>query len=393
MATISTTRSYITGELLLDSDFDAFLNDIETFLNVTKVNDDNIQDSGLAASQKLANATITTVKLLDANVTVDKLDTGAVATAKLDVNLVTTDKIAATTLLSGDLADEAITADKLAADVTPNIRPLSSISFMTPGSHSWTVPSNVYQLLIEGCGGGGGGGGGGGSAGSISALGSPYNLCKPGTGGGSGGSAYLLLSRVNVTPGQILAIFVGSGGAGGAGGPASGGSASQVLDLDSTLGGTGANGSDSTVAVAGGSTLATFPGGTGGTGGRAYIYTYSSPIHGIGGSEEGENGYIVSYGTYGNGGNGGRSKECGAQTNGGTTFNIAGVSGTSVSDGFGDFSYGGTGGHVASPTRTYGTGGGGGGGAGGLPLSSFNGAGIPGGQGGNGAPGIIKIWY
>ncbi len=56
MATLNVRREYADGDILLESDLDAFLDDIETFLNVTKIDDDNIQDLGITGSTKLKNA-------------------------------------------------------------------------------------------------------------------------------------------------------------------------------------------------------------------------------------------------------------------------------------------------------------------------------------------------
>jgi hypothetical protein len=85
MASLSVTRSYADGEILLENDLDAFLDDIETFLNSTRINDDNIQDSGITGSSKIVNASITGAKLAN----------GAISTIKIADDSVTKDKIAA----------------------------------------------------------------------------------------------------------------------------------------------------------------------------------------------------------------------------------------------------------------------------------------------------------
>lgn len=79
MATISITKSYLDGEILLEADLDNIKDDVETFLNVTGINDDNIQAAGITASSKLIDATITTAKLADDCVTAAKIAATAIS--------------------------------------------------------------------------------------------------------------------------------------------------------------------------------------------------------------------------------------------------------------------------------------------------------------------------
>jgi hypothetical protein len=58
------------------------------------------------------------------------------------------------------------------------------------GNSTFNVPANVYSITIEVYGGGGGGG----------------------TNGGGGGGAYSIRQNIPVTPGEPIAVFVGSGG-------------------------------------------------------------------------------------------------------------------------------------------------------------------------------------
>jgi hypothetical protein len=85
MATLTVTRSYEDGEVLVRADLDAFLDDIETFINVTKIDDDNIQTSGITGSTKLAASSVTSAKIRN----------GAITSAKIADDAVTRDKIAA----------------------------------------------------------------------------------------------------------------------------------------------------------------------------------------------------------------------------------------------------------------------------------------------------------
>lgn len=83
MPQLSTSKTYADGDILFESDLDQIRTDIETFLNVTQIDDENIQDSGITGSTKLVDATVTTAKLAASSVTTTKLDTNAVTDAKL----------------------------------------------------------------------------------------------------------------------------------------------------------------------------------------------------------------------------------------------------------------------------------------------------------------------
>jgi hypothetical protein len=126
MAQIDVRRLYADGDILLGSDLDAFLDDVETFLNITKINDDNIQDNSITASSKLADATVTAAKLASNSVTTAKINDLAVTTAKINDLAVTTAKVDALAITAAKLAADAVetakikdlnvTAGKLAAD-------------------------------------------------------------------------------------------------------------------------------------------------------------------------------------------------------------------------------------------------------------------------------------
>lgn len=83
MATIAITKSYADGSILVEADLDNIKDDVETFLNVTGINDDNIQTGGITASSKLVDASISTAKLADSAVTTAKINNDAVTAAKI----------------------------------------------------------------------------------------------------------------------------------------------------------------------------------------------------------------------------------------------------------------------------------------------------------------------
>lgn len=115
--------------------------------------------------------------------------------------------------------------------------------YQTPGTFSFTVPSGVFTLSRVRLWGGGAGGRGG-------------TTSTVGTSGGGG--AYADISRVPVTPGQVIPLTVGAGGAAGA------------------VGESGANGGTSAFGV-----FASAPGGNRGESGSGGAVTAAPTISGV----------------------------------------------------------------------------------------------------------------
>lgn len=81
---LSITKNYQDGTTLTETQLDTALTDVETFVNTTKLDSDNIQDGGLDADTLASNA-----------VTEAKINSGAVTTGKIADNAVTHAKLAA----------------------------------------------------------------------------------------------------------------------------------------------------------------------------------------------------------------------------------------------------------------------------------------------------------
>lgn len=113
MSTLSITRSYNDGEVLVEADLDNICDDVETFVNTTKISDDNIQDSGITGSTKLLNQSVTAAKLGSASVTTAKIDDLAVTAAKLAADSVTTAKILDANVTVAKLATDSVTTVKI----------------------------------------------------------------------------------------------------------------------------------------------------------------------------------------------------------------------------------------------------------------------------------------
>jgi hypothetical protein len=79
------------------------------------VTTEKIVDSNVTAA-KLASDSVTTVKILDANVTADKLASNSVTNAKIADSAVDTAEIASSAVTTAKIADSNVTADKLASN-------------------------------------------------------------------------------------------------------------------------------------------------------------------------------------------------------------------------------------------------------------------------------------
>jgi len=216
MATIDIPRTYEDGEILTEADLDTAFDSVETFLNVTRINNDNIQNNGIdgglklltasVTAAKLASNSVTTAKIVDANVTNAKLADNSVSTTKIQNNAVTNDKMADDSVDTDELVDASVTVAKLASDVTDLINDssseLQSQTFTSSGTFTVPLlPIPITKVFVLGCGGGAGGAGG--TAGGLG-------------GAGGGGCVPSIHPVIGLTPGNNITVTIGSGGAGGA---------------------------------------------------------------------------------------------------------------------------------------------------------------------------------
>lgn len=153
MATLVLTKQYQDGQLLYAADFDVWLSELETFLNVTKLDGNNIQDESLTASRILRDLSLTTAKIDDLAVTTDKIASDAVTQAKLASDSVSTDKIVDEAVTTAKVADESVTSLKV--DATPAIERrtlnpngvLSNICTNASITHSQTASVAIPNLV------------------------------------------------------------------------------------------------------------------------------------------------------------------------------------------------------------------------------------------------------
>jgi hypothetical protein len=264
-----------------------------------------IKDLGVNTAQLAADA-VTTVKILDLNVTADKL--------------------------AG-----SIPASKLA--FSPS---LTRVATFTAAAQTYVVPSTIVGRIvaITGCGGGGGGG-----------SGSSANPANNTTGGGGGAGGQVGTAYRPITFGDTITMTqLGAGGTGGA----------AVAGVSN--GNAGNNGTATIITCSGvNSWTVTFYGGMGGPGGTSSSYTNSNKTF-FGGTSSSQGGDCTT-GVFGSPTAGYSS----AYAVGGAAGAV-GPSGTGGTGGGAAIGTGGTGGNgVPSVGGTAGanTGGGGGGGGGG----------------------------
>lgn len=244
-------------------------------------------------------------------------------------------------------------------------------------SQNWTVPAGVYSIEIRATGAGGSGGKS--NANTVNSGGSG--------GGGAGGTGFCIL---NVTPSQVIEVIIGAGGVGTTTGSQSGGNTLVTAGNLPVLAVTGG--------FAGQDSSGTGAGGSAGTGGEPRILFRSAAIvkggnggNGSGNSSAGISGFkpvifditganpltaTTSTGTAG--GTGGSNRFAGGgggssiYGNGGAGANGVNIAGAAIAGG-------------NAPTTSYGAGGGG---ASGIGSSAIAAA-----AGGNGANGIVEIFY
>lgn len=167
MPTLVITKSYADGDILFEADLDNIKDDLENFLNVTKINDDNIQSAGITGSTKLVDASVSTSKLASASVTTSKIADDAVTTGKIIDSAVTTAKIADNAITSAKApvggftsafyADASVTQAKRSASnyqlssSSGNSGQTTSTSFTDVTNLSVTITTNGRPVMVGIC--------------------------------------------------------------------------------------------------------------------------------------------------------------------------------------------------------------------------------------------------
>ncbi len=336
MATFSRIKIWVSNEVLTASDLNAEFDNIIVNMSPTGIEDASANVSAMQAStspgglgteslatsllgeiqriryvlKRFVNLDLTqqwyesaTRSFADLNVDTADIEDDAVTTAKILDRNVTGIKIALATVELENLAASAIPPEYGILEQTFTV------------NDNFLVPDGITEIIADGCGGGGGGASGGASSGGA------------GTntgGGGGGGAAPQQVVSISTTPGEIIAIAIGTGGAGGAGSagdgnPGSDGNFTTISALSGTYrfaGGVGGKrGLDTGNGATPGARSDFYGGSYGGAGGikgnaGANGFAGISSVGGTAGTSSGANsgggggGGGSCYGTGGAGGNG-----------------------------------------------------------------------------------------
>ncbi len=155
MPTVSLTKSYADGVDLTESQLDDLKNSIETALNTTKLDSDNIQTGGISAgalatgavtTAKLDASAVTTAKITDSNVTTAKIADSNVTTVKINDLAITTAKINTAAVTQAKLASRTVTTDGTDPGAGGVVFSASSGTFSTD-STSYTDVTNLSVTL------------------------------------------------------------------------------------------------------------------------------------------------------------------------------------------------------------------------------------------------------
>lgn len=133
MPAFSMTKNWDDGTALTESQLDDIKTSVETFLNVTKLDSDNIQTGGISTAALATNA-VTTIKITDLNVTTGKINDLAVTTGKINDLAVTTAKI----------DDLGVTTGKIAAGAVTQAKRASLDEVLSSSSGNFTMASTSY---------------------------------------------------------------------------------------------------------------------------------------------------------------------------------------------------------------------------------------------------------
>lgn len=149
MPVLTLTKNYEDATLLLEDDFNVFLDEVEALLNTTKLDGDNILDAGITANLKiLSNTTtaakvqanaVTTVKVEDEGVDTTQINTSAVTTAKLADSAVTSAKVAASAITNAKLAASSVTEAKFSYTTDINASNISDTTATIGGATVYTL--------------------------------------------------------------------------------------------------------------------------------------------------------------------------------------------------------------------------------------------------------------
>lgn len=155
MPTFTMTKNYDDGSILTESQLDDIKNSIETFLNTTKIDSDNIQAGGIATANYAAGSVDSTALAASA-VTTAKINDGAVTQAKrAALGQQTSSSSSTFTTTSTSYVDVTnlsvsltTTGRMVCVTLIPDGNALSNVGVLTSSASSATV-SSAYKCVRD----------------------------------------------------------------------------------------------------------------------------------------------------------------------------------------------------------------------------------------------------
>lgn len=134
MPTVDIPKPYNDGDDLTEEQLDECFEYIETLLNTTKLDSDNVQSGGIEESN-LAAGSVTESKIGAAAVTAAKIGTNAVTTEKISDANVTAAKLASDSVTTAKIVDANVTTAKM-ADASVTRAKMEAVGAQTSSSSS-----------------------------------------------------------------------------------------------------------------------------------------------------------------------------------------------------------------------------------------------------------------
>lgn len=127
MPTLTLSKTYDDGAVLDAVDISNWLTDVETLLNTTGLDGDNILTAGITGSSKLVDNSVSTSNLASDCITTAKIAASGISdTANINAAAVTTVKIADNSVTTIKLADSAVTGAKILDSTLTKVKQTSA---------------------------------------------------------------------------------------------------------------------------------------------------------------------------------------------------------------------------------------------------------------------------
>ena len=147
MPVLDITRGYREGEIFLEEHIDSICDAVETLVNTTKVDDENIQSGGIETAV-LIDTSVSTAKIADLAITTIKIADTAVTTAKILDSAVTAAKIANSAVTTAKINNSAVDVSKITAGAITNIK-LSTVGEQVSTEGTQTVTASGFTSVCS----------------------------------------------------------------------------------------------------------------------------------------------------------------------------------------------------------------------------------------------------